>query len=572
MIKFKYSIINIITHDDFLVYVGEKKKMICLKYKNRDILCFRKSLLISFLYSTLIAIILISTDKLYAMNNKFFLFEFTFGEIKRVIFIVFIISMISNRKIRLLSIFILLLFSFLQFVHYEYFGKNIGAIEFYLFFTDLHEVFLTLGTMLWMMFIPFMITFTAFCLIYFIDYKLGSRAFKYKYGLSMLLLVILINATIVFYITNIKKDGFGHGNGNWIYTLNNRYSARNFFLSLNYFTVGIIPKKFFYDTPTFSTLEKPKLVYKENNRTIILIVGESLRYDLSTLHDNKLTPKLQSLKTDSNFFYKKIYSGGTMTKLSVATLVNRLKYPSSLSQIQKEDNCIFKLAKQNNFGTYFISAQDNKALGDMRDLMCPKYIDKIIPREMFKSYIVPIGYDEDMKRVLEKLNIVNRNNLIVMEQRGSHAPYEIEYPKEFDKYSPYENTVLYTDHTLYDLIKYIKENSSREFFIFFASDHGELLGENGKNGHGILEKNVYEVPLMLYTNSKQKDIKKEFDNIKSHYDLSNYIISLLGYKVDLNIGGDREIYIMNADLDGFSGYGRIKIINNQESQIEKFNE
>ncbi len=546
--------------------------MICLKYKYRDILCFKKSLLISFLYSMLVSIILLSTDKLYSMHNNFFLFEFTFGEIKRVFFIIFIISMISNRKIRLFSIFILLLFSFLQFVHYEYFGKNIGAIEFYIFFTDLHEVFLALGTMLSMLFIPSIITLTAFLLIYFIDYKFGSKVFKYKYGLIILLLVILVNAIIVFYITNVKKDSFGHGNGNWIYTLNNRYSARNFFLSLNYFTVGIMPKKFFSDTPTFPTLQKPNLISKENNRTVVLIIGESLRYDLSTLHDNKLTPKLQSLKTDSGFFDKKIYSGGTMTKLSVATLVNRLKYPSSLSQIQKEDNCIFKLAKQNNFGTYFISAQDNKALGDMRDLMCPKYIDKIVPRDMFKNYIVPIGYDEDLKRMLEKLNIVNKNNLIVMEQRGSHAPYEIEYPKEFNKYTPYENTVLYTDYTLYELIQYIKKHSSKEIFIFFASDHGELLGENGKNGHGILEKNVYEIPLLLYTNSKQKNIKKEFENIKSHYDLSNYIISLLGYKVDLNIGGDREIYIMNADLDGFSGYGKIKIINNQENQIEMFNQ
>lgn len=123
----------------------------------------------------------------------------------------------------------------------------------------------------------------------------------------------------------------------------------------------------------------------------------------------------------------------------------------------------------------------------------------MIPRDIFTDYIVPSGYDEDLQTMLSKLDILHKNNFIVLEHRGSHAPYERQYPTAFNRYTPYENTALYTDHTLYELIQYISNQFSQEYYIFYVSDHGELLGENGKNGHGHLERNVYEVPFLMYT-------------------------------------------------------------------------
>ena len=353
-----------------------------------------------------------------------------------------------------------------------------------------------------------------------------------------------------------------------IYPVANRHSARNFFVSMNYFLAGILPKKAFGTSLEFPILEKPKLLHYDLNRTVILIIGESLRYDVFALYDNKLTLKLQSLKSDKNFFHKKIYAGGTMTKVSVATLINRLKYPSTLQQINDEKNCLFKLAKENDFGTYFLSAQRDKNLEMIRDMICPKSIDTLITRDTFDSYMLPSGYDEDLKTVLKKLNILDKNNFIVMQQRGSHSPYAKQYPTAFNQYDAYENTALYTDTTLYDLIELIKEDRAQEIFLFYVSDHGELLGENGKQGHGTLEKQVYEVPFLMYTNSRSQELKTVFKTVKSHYDLSNYMLRLLGYEADINRGEDREIYILNSDLDGFSGYGVVKIKDSIEQAME----
>jgi glucan phosphoethanolaminetransferase (alkaline phosphatase superfamily) len=508
-------------------------------------------------------------DKVYALSNEYFIFKFTSKEFfNKLLIFALLVSLMPKSKARIVIYFLIILFSFSQYVHFEYFGKNINAIEFYLLGTNLHETIEVFSTMLGMVLIPLIISLVAFMTLLLLDKHIATKAFKYKHGLTVLLIALLALNIQMFYVTNLKKGKLKHSQSKLLYPTTNRHSARNFFVSANYFVFGILPKKLSSSVADYPVLKKPILIDKDVNRTIILVIGESLRYDTFSLHDNKLTPKLQSLKSDENFFYKKVYSGGTMTKVSVSTLINRLKYPNGLPQISQEDNCLFKLAKENDFSTYFLSGQTTSHLQIIRDLMCPKYIDKLVDRNDFPAYMKPKGYDEDLQMLIVKLDILKEKNLIVLQHRGSHTPYEKQYPKEYDKYSSYENTALYTDNSLYQLIKYVKENSKNETFLFYVSDHGELLGENGKKGHGHLSKEVYEVPFLMYSNSKNKKLKEQFKYTKNHYDISNYVLSLLGYKAELIKEEDRRLYILNADLDGFSGYGVIDINNSIESKME----
>jgi lipid A ethanolaminephosphotransferase len=93
--------------------------------------------------------------------------------------------------------------------------------------------------------------------------------------------------------------------------------------------------------------------------------------------------------------------------------------------------------------------------------------------------------------------------LLVMHSMGSHGPaYYRRYPDEFARFKPfcqskapqdcpieeivnaYDDTIFYTDHVLASLIDKLdarKDNS----FLFYASDHGESLGENGVYLHGL---------------------------------------------------------------------------------------
>jgi len=95
--------------------------------------------------------------------------------------------------------------------------------------------------------------------------------------------------------------------------------------------------------------------------------------------------------------------------------------------------------------------------------------------------------------------------LIVLHQMGNHGPaYYERYPPAFRKFTPtcdtnelsacsskllnnsYDNAILYTDYFLSEVIKLLKQNDDRfETVMFYASDHGESLGENGIYLHGL---------------------------------------------------------------------------------------
>src|SRR6185503_17092515 len=97
--------------------------------------------------------------------------------------------------------------------------------------------------------------------------------------------------------------------------------------------------------------------------------------------------------------------------------------------------------------------------------------------------------------------------LIVLHTMGSHGPaYYRRYPPTFEVFKPfckqsapqrspqeevvnaYDNSILYTDYVLDRLIACLEEKKgSDDAFLFYVSDHGESLGENGVYLHGLPE-------------------------------------------------------------------------------------
>lgn len=86
---------------------------------------------------------------------------------------------------------------------------------------------------------------------------------------------------------------------------------------------------------------------------------------------------------------------------------------------------------------------------------------------------------------------------------GSHGPtYSKRYPEGFAKWKPtcdsanvqsckaeelkngYDNSIAYTDHTVSEMIRALKEKKGADTALIYASDHGESLGEKGLFLHG----------------------------------------------------------------------------------------
>jgi len=115
-------------------------------------------------------------------------------------------------------------------------------------------------------------------------------------------------------------------------------------------------------------------------------------------------------------------------------------------------------------------------------------------------------HDEILLDGLEgKLRSETKDTLLVLHLKGSHGPaYFKRYPPAFEKFAPtcktsdiaacdaeslrnsYDNTIVYTDHVMGELIGLMGKLSDQfATAVLYASDHGESLGESGLYLHGM---------------------------------------------------------------------------------------
>jgi lipid A ethanolaminephosphotransferase len=105
---------------------------------------------------------------------------------------------------------------------------------------------------------------------------------------------------------------------------------------------------------------------------------------------------------------------------------------------------------------------------------------------------------------LERLaQTITQDTVVVLHQIGSHGPsYWLRYPPEAEVFSPacrnpdlsactadeivnaYDNTIAFTDHVLARAIDTLDAADRVIPALYYASDHGESLGENGIYLHG----------------------------------------------------------------------------------------
>ncbi|MGP1581072.1 MAG: phosphoethanolamine--lipid A transferase EptA [Wolinella sp.] len=120
------------------------------------------------------------------------------------------------------------------------------------------------------------------------------------------------------------------------------------------------------------------------------------------------------------------------------------------------------------------------------------------------GHSVASGHDElllyGLKERIE--NFQSNKIFVVLHQSGSHGPkYYAKYPPSFERFSPvcrsvelkscsseelnnaYDNTIVYTDYLLSELIKTLRTLAIPAVMLYI-SDHGESLGEGGFYLHG----------------------------------------------------------------------------------------
>lgn len=308
-----------------------------------------------------------------------------------------------------------------------------------------------------------------------------------------------------------------------------------------------------------------------NRRIGIMVVGETARWDHFSLNGyaRETNPKLKKLDIIN---YTKTSSCGTSTAYSV---------PCMFSFLNADDYSPSKAATQTNVLDVLKKAGVDVFWID-NNSSCKGVCDRIgeinirnTPNPDSTFYTNGELFDEELMIQVDKLlanNTSSSDILIVLHTLGSHGPkYYKRYPDKFSLFKPackkstpqecsdkqiintYDNTILYTDHVLSQLIEYLKsKQDDKDSFLIYASDHGESLGENGVYLHGLPnflapEAQTHVPMLSWFSESFIKNEKLDIASMKalqnkdvshdylSHTLLNAFDVKTMIYKPDYNL-------------------------------------
>ncbi|WP_305812610.1 phosphoethanolamine transferase [Photobacterium leiognathi] len=304
----------------------------------------------------------------------------------------------------------------------------------------------------------------------------------------------------------------------------------------SYLKKVIIPTQFVYSTSqyvkdTYFTTPQPYkqigLDAKQSDATLaqaqtkptlmIMVVGETARaqnYELNGYHRNT-NPYTRELDMIS---FQDVTACGTATAVSVPCMfANMTRDNFNRSQADNQDNLLDILQRANVSQLW----KEN----DGGDKSVAKNITKIEIDRSRKDDMCNGSTCYDMallENIEQDIADLKGNRMITLHLIGSHGPtYYQRYPSNKAIFQPdcpradiencsqeqiinsYDNTILYTDYVISQMIDKLKQlDEQYNTALVYISDHGESLGENGTYLHGIPYRFAPEyqtkVPLMVW--------------------------------------------------------------------------
>ena len=244
---------------------------------------------------------------------------------------------------------------------------------------------------------------------------------------------------------------------------------------------------------------------------VVVVIGESARADHFALNGyNRPTNPLLSQRTNI-VSLPHIYSEYTHTLASVPVLLTRAD--SLHPEYQYSETSFAAILRNEGYHTAWISNQD---LGDTFASF-PAECDTVVWLNAGKSvFIFSEWYDENLLPEMGKqLAKENNKHLLILHTIGSHWYYNNHVPDMYNYFQPttdnrvvtnnrheavinsYDNTIRYTDLVLDSIIARM---TNRCAIVFYISDHGESLGENGNWLHAAgAEETKYPACVIWYS-------------------------------------------------------------------------
>lgn len=282
-------------------------------------------------------------------------------------------------------------------------------------------------------------------------------------------------------------------------------------------------------------------------KTIVVVIGESLTRQHMSLYGyaRNTNPKLAALG-DSLLIYRDVISPQVHTipvLRSVLTLAER-DNPDNIT----EKPSFFELFNRAGYETYFMSNQpfggNFKTSYDVL-LNLSKNLSSLAPEKQADEIILPA-----FKAILA--GDKKKNKLILIHLIGNHMAYEFRYTPSYNVFNnekdhviektefrdkkairtidKYDNSVLYNDFIISQLIHILEEQRGEKTSLVYFSDHGEEVYETREFAGHAYEKvstSMCEIPFLVWMSP---DFRKQREDLvldtKRSYSTSDFLYSL----------------------------------------------
>ncbi|MBY0244135.1 MAG: phosphoethanolamine--lipid A transferase EptA [Sphingobacteriaceae bacterium] len=293
----------------------------------------------------------------------------------------------------------------------------------------------------------------------------------------------------------------------------------------------------------------PNARIKDKQKSVmVLVIGESARKQNFSLYGySKNTNPL--LSATPNVFHFEANSCATYTTAGLKCILEHTN-TSDLYEILPNylyRNDVEVIWRTTNWGEPPLHIKNYQSGNDLRALYKDKATD----------------YDEILVAGLKEQILASKKDkiLIVLHTNTSHGPsYNEKYPSNFEKFKPvcksvelgncaqtelinaYDNTILYTDYILSQVIENLKSLKAYKSSMIFVSDHGESLGENKLYMHGLpmslAPKEQYEIPFIVWVSDSRTQLKP--NQVLSQNHVFHSVLNFLSiespiYKEEMNI-------------------------------------
>ncbi|MDO5651220.1 MAG: phosphoethanolamine--lipid A transferase [Moraxella sp.] len=301
-------------------------------------------------------------------------------------------------------------------------------------------------------------------------------------------------------------------------------------------------------------------------RVLVLVAGETTRAQNWGLGDyaRQTTPQLAAMG-DEIINFGDVSSCGTSTAVSLPCMFSVMDFDGfNGAAATKQDNAL-DIAQRSGVDVLWL---DN-------DTGCKEVCNRVPTEDLTGTNDPKFCRNgeclddillQDFGKRLD--NNPDKDLIIVLHTMGSHGPtYSERYTEAFRKFTPtcdtaeiakcsqeelvntYDNGILYIDNFLTTIIKELKTRDTIDSALYYISDHGESLGENGiylhSTPYAIAPEVQTKVPMVFWAS---QGMREKLDNQCLHsnanhaYSQDNYFHTVLGLM-------DIQTSVYNQDKD-----------------------